>query len=71
MKYEVFHDMFTPTIRIKSEAENRKTENSLLKHLTVSNVSSDFFKTEQISHSPASFEKALALGSCPAGHTGK
>ena len=29
--------------RIKSEAENRKPENRLLKHLTVSNASSHFF----------------------------
>ena len=35
--------MFGPTSRKKSEAENRKPENCLLKHLTVSNVSSDFF----------------------------
>ena len=41
LKYEVFH-MFAPTSRKKSEAENRKPENCLLKHLTVSNVSSDF-----------------------------
>ena len=32
-----------PTSRIKSEAENRKPENWLLKHLTVSNVSGNFF----------------------------
>ena len=42
LKYEVFH-VFAPTSRKKSEAENRKPENCLLKHLTVSNVSSDFF----------------------------
>ena len=45
-KYEVFHDMFALTSRIKSEAENRKPENWLLKHLTVSSVSDDFFQTE-------------------------
>ena len=27
LRYEVFHDMFLPTSRIKSEAENRKPEN--------------------------------------------
>ena len=45
-KYEVFHYMFAPTSRIKSEAGNRKPENWLLKHLTVSSVSGDFFQTE-------------------------
>ena len=45
-KYEVFHDMFAPASRIKPEAESAKPENWLLKHLTVSNVSSNFFQTE-------------------------
>ena len=30
LKYEVFHDMFALTSRIKSEAENRKPENWFL-----------------------------------------
>ena len=38
--------MFVPRSSIKSEAENKKPENWLLKHLTVSKVSSDFFQKE-------------------------
>ena len=45
LEYEVFH-LFAPKSRKKSKAENRKPENCLLKHLTVSNISSDFFQTE-------------------------
>ena len=46
LKYEEFHDMFAPASRIQSEAENRKPENWLLKHLAASYVASDFFQIE-------------------------
>ena len=59
----MFLDLFALSNRIKSEAEKIRK--------VISNVCSNFFQTEQIGHSSAALDQALALAGCPAGHTGK